>query len=144
MRKLFASAVLSFALFAAPAYFAASQPDVPQVQIVRVAQDETPTPTPSAADVAAYNAFQQWAEAHMLDGLGRFHASEDGKTITGFDLALAVVDADGDPTEIKWVVYNYPTVAGAAAQIESDYTKYPDGNPDGTEYQAPNPAENKA
>ena len=131
MKKFFTAALLSFALFAAPAYFAASQPDVPQAQIVRIQDDQQPTP--SAADTAAYADFQQWAEDHMLDGLGRFHASEDGKTITGFDLALGVTNADGDE-ELKWVVYGYPTVKEAAAQIESDFAKYPNGNPDGTTY----------
>lgn len=139
MKKLFAVAVLAVALlgFAAPAAYS----DVPQAQVVRIAQDQT-VPQPGAADVAAYEAFQQWAADHMLDGVGRYHASEDGKTITGFDLALVVVNADGNAEQYKWIVYGYPTVAEAAAQIESDYTKYPDGHQ--TEYVAPNSSEKKA
>lgn len=141
MNKLFAVAVLAIALlgFAAPAAYS----DVPQAQIIRIQDDQTPAaPQPSAADVAAYDAFQQWAADHKMDGVGRYHASEDGKTVTSFDLALVIVDADGNAEQYKWIVYGYPTVAEAAAQIESDYTKYPDGHQ--TEYVAPDSSEKKA
>lgn len=143
MTKLFAVAVLAVLAVALLGFAAsAAYSDVPQAQVIRIQDDQAPAaPQPSAADVAAYEAFQQWAADHKMDGIGRYHASEDGKTITGFDLALVVTDDAGNQN-LKWVVYNYPTVAQAATQIESDFAQYPDGKE--TEYVAPNSSEKKA
>lgn len=144
MKKLFVVAVLAVLAIAVGTYAAtvASRPNVPQIEVTLAAQDQTPTP--SDEDQAAYVEFQKFAEAHKLDGLGRFHTDETTGKISSFDLALATLDEDGQPDEIKWVVYGYPTVKEAAAQIEADFAKFPDGNPDGTTYTAPSSSEKKA
>jgi hypothetical protein len=142
MKQLLVVAVLAVLAIAVGAYAApVARPDVPQARIT-MAQDQQ-APTPSVKDQAAFIAFQKFATDHKLAGLGRFHVDEDGK-IVSFDLGLATVDEDGQPADLKWVVYGYPTVDEAAKQIESDFTKYPDGNPDGTTYKAPNSSEKKA
>lgn len=146
MKKLLAVAVLAVLAIAVGAYAApVARPDVPQTRIAMAqAQDQT-APTLSAADAAAFETFQTFAEAHKLEGLGRYHVDDNGK-IVSFDLALVTVDADGNSTEPVWVVYGYPTVKAAATQIEADFVTYPDGNPDGTPYMppAPNASEKKA
>jgi hypothetical protein len=66
----------------------------------------------------AWDQFNAFAKEHNLIGLYQ-HPAEDV-----WNLGLAV-DNESAP---KWAVYGFKTLTEAVKQIESDYTKYPDGH----------------
>jgi hypothetical protein len=89
------------------------------VAAARLATDETPE-----EQTAALNELTKFAADHSLIG-----AYRDGTKEGTYDIALFLIDADGQATgEPKWVVYGTTTLTEGVKQIESDYTTYPDGH----------------
>lgn len=117
MKKFFASAVLAFALFAAPAYFAK---DVPQQTVTVRASTETEDEA-----AAALKELSTFATANNV-----FGAYRNGATTGTYDVALFELDKDGNVVagEPKWAVYGAATLTEGVKQIESDFATYPDGH----------------